>query len=47
MKVIPELYRHFKIDLAYPEREWKIANHWFVQQDGVECTLRQRRKNID
>lgn len=43
MKVIPELYRNFEIDLAYPEREWKVANHWFVQQHGVECTLRPRK----
>ncbi|ETN45757.1 uncharacterized protein HMPREF1541_09590 [Cyphellophora europaea CBS 101466] len=42
-KVIPELYRRFEISLAHPEKEWKITNHWFVQQEGVECILRKRK----
>ncbi|RMD41173.1 hypothetical protein DV735_g3942, partial [Chaetothyriales sp. CBS 134920] len=42
LKVIPELYRRFEIRLAHPEREWKICNHWFVQQEGVDCILRRK-----
>jgi cytochrome P450 len=41
-KVIPELYRRFEVELAEPEKEWRITNHWFVQQEGVVCTLRRR-----
>jgi hypothetical protein len=43
MKVIPELYRRFEISLAVPEREWTIVNHWFVQQEGLDCVLRGRK----
>ena len=38
-KVLPELFRRYKLELTHPEKEWKITNHWFVQQDGLICTL--------
>ena len=41
-KVIPQLLRTFTVQLTYPEKEWTICNHWFVQQDGVICTLKKR-----
>ena len=41
-KVIPQLLRTFKVELTYPEKEWKICNHWFVQQEGLVCTLTRR-----
>ncbi|KEF51473.1 cytochrome P450 oxidoreductase [Exophiala aquamarina CBS 119918] len=41
-KVIPQLLRLYSVELTYPEREWQICNHWFVQQDGLICTLRKR-----
>ena len=44
-KVIPELYRQFEVQLAQPDKEWRIINHWFVQQEGVECVLRRRMHN--
>ena len=43
-KVIPELYRQFEVQLAEPEKEWRITNHWFVQQEGVDCVLRKRKR---
>lgn len=41
-KVIPQLLRTFKVELTYPEKEWKICNHWFVKQEGLICTLTRR-----
>ena len=42
-KVIPQLLRTFKVELTHPEKEWEICNHFFVQQEGVICTLTRRR----
>ena len=41
-KVLPELLRHFTTELTYPDKEWEICNHWFVQQEGVICNLTKR-----
>ncbi|KAJ9611683.1 hypothetical protein H2200_004867 [Cladophialophora chaetospira] len=41
-KVIPELLRQYRVELTYPEKEWKITNHWFVQQEGLICNLTKR-----
>ncbi|KIY02977.1 uncharacterized protein Z520_01442 [Fonsecaea multimorphosa CBS 102226] len=41
-KVIPELLRQYHVELTYPEKDWHICNHWFVQQEGVICTLKKR-----
>jgi len=41
-KVVPQLLREFEVELAEPEREWKVKNHWFVQQEGVVCRLKRR-----
>lgn len=41
-KVLPELYRRYRIELTYPEREWKTRGYWFVQQEGLICNLSLR-----
>ncbi|KAJ9503172.1 hypothetical protein H2202_001326 [Exophiala xenobiotica] len=41
-KVLPQLFREYKIELSHPEEEWHIKNHWFVQQDGLVCNLTRR-----
>lgn len=41
-KVLPELFRRYIVDLTHPEKEWKITNHWFVQQDELICSLRRK-----
>lgn len=41
-KVIPQLFRTFRVELTRPDDEWKICNHWFVQQEGLICTLTRR-----
>jgi len=42
-KVVPQLLRHYEVQLTSPEKEWKICNHWFVQQEGVVCNLTRRK----
>ncbi|OJD31584.1 cytochrome p450 oxidoreductase [Diplodia corticola] len=44
MKVVPQLLREFEVELegGNESREWKVKNRWFVQQEGLICTLRRR-----
>jgi cytochrome P450 len=42
MKVVPELLRKFKVELADPQKEWEVKNRWFVQQEGLICRLTKR-----
>lgn len=41
-KIVPQLLRTFQVELTYPNKEWHICNHWFVQQEGLACTLTRR-----
>lgn len=41
-KVIPELLRRYTVALKHPEREWKVCNRWFTQQEGLIVTLTPR-----
>lgn len=41
-KMVGTLVSRFDIELAYPEREWKTHNSWFLRQEGVEVRLRRR-----
>ena len=43
-KVLPQLFRLYQVELTYPDKEWDICNHWFVQQEGVICNLTRRSK---
>lgn len=29
-KVIPELLRNFTVELAHPEKDWRVVNHWYI-----------------
>lgn len=29
-KVILELLRRFKVELAHPDKEWHVVNRWYV-----------------
>ena len=42
-KVVPQLLRLYEVQWTYPEKDWKICNHWFVQQEGVICSLTKRK----
>lgn len=43
-KVIPQLLREYTVELTHPEKEWKICNHWFVQQSEVIVSLSKRNR---
>ncbi|KAI6867230.1 benzoate 4-monooxygenase cytochrome-like protein P450 [Hortaea werneckii] len=42
LKVVPALIARYEMELAWPEREWKIYNAWVLRQEGVEVKLRRR-----
>ncbi|KAJ9642832.1 hypothetical protein H2199_004353 [Coniosporium tulheliwenetii] len=42
-KVVPQLLREFEVRLTEPEKEWRVKNVWFVQQEGLICDLVKRR----
>lgn len=41
-KVVPQLLRRYRIELADPEVDWEVTNRWFVQQHGLNCVLKTR-----
>ncbi|KAK1764513.1 cytochrome P450 [Phialemonium atrogriseum] len=43
-KLIPQLIRHFHIQLVHPDRPWKTTNWWLVKQADMDCYVSQRRK---
>ena len=42
-KIIPQLLREFDISLQ-GDKEWKVRNVWFTQQELPKCILRKRFK---
>lgn len=44
-KLIPQLIRHFDIELVHPDRQWKTTNWWLVKQTDMDCYVRQRGKH--
>lgn len=42
-KVVPQILREFEVRLDPPEREWKVTNKWFVQQEDFIVKLERRR----
>lgn len=42
-KLIPEILRNFELSLPSSGHEWRTKNVWFVQQEGLDCTLKQRK----
>ncbi|KAH7091419.1 pisatin demethylase [Paraphoma chrysanthemicola] len=42
-KLIPALLNDFDIELAYPDKEWKLHNAWFVKQSDFYVKLKSRR----
>lgn len=41
-KLVPAMLLKFKIELAHPEREWKVENAWALNQRNIEVTLSLR-----
>ncbi|KAI0192472.1 cytochrome P450 oxidoreductase [Astrocystis sublimbata] len=38
-KIITELYRHYDIMLAHPEREWKVSGGWLTRQSDMDMII--------
>ncbi len=43
-KLVPQILRNFTIELADPETEWTLTDHWFVKQTGLICQITRRNK---
>jgi cytochrome P450 len=41
-KLVPQILRSFKVELTDPEKEWKLADYWFVKQTGLICRITRR-----
>ena len=41
-KLIVELYRNFHIELADPEKDWRISGGWITKQTEMDMLLTQR-----
>ncbi|KAI6892626.1 hypothetical protein KC318_g10704, partial [Hortaea werneckii] len=42
LKVVPTLLVRYEMELAWPEKEWKVYNAWVLRQEGLEMKLRRR-----
>ena len=43
-KLVPQILRRWKVDLSHPEKEWELADYWFVKQTGLICRVTKRVK---
>jgi len=43
-KIIPQIVRHFDIELANPKREWTLNNQWFCKQTDIFVNVSRRNK---
>ncbi|CAJ2510129.1 Uu.00g060290.m01.CDS01 [Anthostomella pinea] len=41
-KIIVELYRHFDVKLAGPDKEWSVSGGWLTRQSEMETVLTKR-----
>lgn len=41
-KLVPQILRRFRIELANPKQEWEYADYWFVRQKGFICRIQRR-----
>lgn len=46
LKVITELYRHFDIELAEPEKEWHVSGGWLTRQTAMDMRLTERTAEV-
>ena len=42
-KIIPQVVRNFDFELAFPKREWKTQNMWFVKQTEFLVSVSRRK----
>lgn len=43
-KLVPQILRHFTVELADPAGEWHLSDYNLVKQTGVICRVRSRDK---
>lgn len=43
LKLIPALVMRYDMELAHPEREWKIINSFAVRQEGLDVLISRKR----
>ncbi|KAF4992377.1 hypothetical protein FDECE_13733 [Fusarium decemcellulare] len=41
-KLIPELLRHFDLELVNPHVPWTVSNFWFAKQGDMDCYVMRR-----
>lgn len=41
-KLVPQLLRHYRIELVDKERDLRVENYWFAKQVGLVCTIAPR-----
>lgn len=41
-KLVPLLFRYFKIEWASREAEWLVETWWFAKQHVLKCRMRSR-----
>lgn len=42
-KLVPQLLRKYKVELADPVKEWNTEDYWFVKQLGLHCKISRRQ----
>ena len=45
-KLVPQILRRWKVELSHPEKEWELADYWFVKQTGLFCRVTKRVKSL-
>ncbi len=43
-KIIPQIVRHYDVELAYPKKDWTVFNMWFCKQTDFIVTVSKRTK---
>lgn len=41
-KLVPQLLRHFTLELVDPTKGWNTSNRWFNKQTGLVVRLKRR-----
>lgn len=45
-KLVPQILRKYKVELIDKEREWELADYWFVSQKGLICRMTKRQQQV-
>jgi len=43
-KLVPQMMRHFDLEWASEEPEWKIHTYWFSKQSGLLVRMKARKR---